>query len=379
MSDLWDYDDEETEPLENAVLDQPAPQAALPEQNADSEDLSGSLSDDEPQLATGKKRGRPPKKDKAAAPVCGKSKRGRGGAAAAALTGARAQVPLAQQQLPAEVVDLLDSDADDDDDFLLAPTPAPDGKASAAPAPAATPFGGAPTGASKDATSMLKPETRTSLQKEYDLLAQLRAAQAKVAAAVVEDAAPEPEATPYRRPLAGLVAGLNRPATHRPLGTDANGGAAGSVGLGQGLGLGHGHGGEASGLAAGSISGAALGGGSGAEAGSCVVGATSSGEAAAAAAAAAAQPAEADRVKLKLQWGPNKDGSVMLRTVKSDPICKLLDRFRALAAERRLCADPKKIKFMLDGDDLAKTPNTTPEDLDLEDDMIIDVKLGAPA
>ncbi|GFR40362.1 hypothetical protein Agub_g909 [Astrephomene gubernaculifera] len=81
-----------------------------------------------------------------------------------------------------------------------------------------------------------------------------------------------------------------------------------------------------------------------------------------------------DRVLLKLVWGTGKDGFLKLRVARSDPISKLVEKFREIARQRNLCRDPSKIKFLFDGDDLAKTPNTTPEELDLEDDMIIDIK-----
>ncbi|EFJ41095.1 hypothetical protein VOLCADRAFT_98979 [Volvox carteri f. nagariensis] len=81
------------------------------------------------------------------------------------------------------------------------------------------------------------------------------------------------------------------------------------------------------------------------------------------------------RVQLKLVWGRDKDDSVKMRVVKTDPFSKMIEKFKAYAMERSICRDPNKIKFLFDGDDLAKMPTETPESMDMEDDMTIDVKL----
>ncbi|GLC44260.1 hypothetical protein PLESTM_001574300 [Pleodorina starrii] len=83
----------------------------------------------------------------------------------------------------------------------------------------------------------------------------------------------------------------------------------------------------------------------------------------------------ADRVQLKLVWGRDKEDCLKMRVVKTDPFSKMVEKFREIAKQRNLCRDINKIKFLFDGDDLAKMPDETPESLDMEDDMMIDVKL----
>lgn len=112
----------------------------------------------------------------------------------------------------------------------------------------------------------------------------------------------------------------------------------------------------------------------------------SCGSAAAAAAAvapaaplpAAAPPPAAtgtDRIKLRCQWAikGGKTDSQTLRIVKTDPLSKLVAGFREYAASKGLTTQPQAIKFKFDGD--ALDPNSTAEDLALEDDDVIDVHL----
>ncbi|GIL87368.1 hypothetical protein Vretimale_1700 [Volvox reticuliferus] len=82
-----------------------------------------------------------------------------------------------------------------------------------------------------------------------------------------------------------------------------------------------------------------------------------------------------ERVQLKLIWGRDKDECIKMRVVKTDPFERMITKFREIAKQRSLCSDPNKIKFLFDGDDLAKMSTETPNSLDMEDDMIIDVKL----
>ncbi|KXZ45128.1 hypothetical protein GPECTOR_58g577 [Gonium pectorale] len=334
MSGLWDYDDEE----DDLNVDDG-------DWNVQSQGQVVEVVEDSP--GGKKRRGRP---------------KGSGRPKRQAVAPAPTDADLRSGHNRPITIDLDGSD--DEDDIVMMPSP--DGK------PRATP----PKGAGKPLTAPqqqqqqpgkgagvahLNPETQKSFAREHDLLRRLQ--EATECAPPLDEPDPGPvHSLPRLRPLSfpSLAPIRATPIT------------AGAAANGRGGGIGGG--GDACGVTPVAGAAAAAGRNGSADLG---LGEGPSGAAGATPAAApppAAAPAAEDRVCLKLAWAAGKDGFLMMRVVKTDPIGKMLHKFREIATQRSLCKDPKRIKFLLDGDDLAKAPESTPEDLDLEDDVIIDVK-----
>ncbi|PNH11659.1 hypothetical protein TSOC_001517 [Tetrabaena socialis] len=320
MSDLWDYGDAGGDDV--TIWDGPSQGDAVPEDDASSDDEGGGR--------RAKRKGS--RKGKAGAPA----KRGRKGGKEPE----QLQEPEQQQQPEVFVL------SDEEDDLLVLPTPAGNHQRGGTAGGVADAPGPPPTTA-PTALKNLDPKTQHSLAVEHELLQVLQEVTRPF------DSGLSPLHLRTRRPLRPLAAhkaaGPNKPPA------DASGSGCAAA--------------AASGCDAGAA------GPSGRADAASRASAGANPHDPPAAEAAAAGPADGDRVLLKLAWAAGRDGHVMLRVLRSDPISKLLEKFREVPRIRQLCGDARKLRFLFDGDDLSKTPDATPADLDLEDDMMIDVKL----
>ncbi|GLC53519.1 hypothetical protein PLESTB_000758500 [Pleodorina starrii] len=333
MSDLWDYDDEDQDNGGTWHV-------ASPDYGAVGEQ----------EETTKKRKGKPGRK-------AGKASKKRAVSPADNLA-------LQPVQMPTTIL-LGSDDDDDDDDLVMLPSPVVaagrGGGAGASGAVERNPDNAAP--APRPAVANLNPATQQSLAKEQEVLRALQQVTERENQ-LDDETDPSPLPSVSRLPHLGfsrLTGRMPMPA----LGT----GAAGS---GSGWGMSDD---DDDVVLAAEVS-APTGAAAHAARGAPEPAGLDAHDAAGPTGAAGPAPVlAADRVQLKLVWGRDKEDCLKMRVVKTDPFSKMVEKFREIAKQRNLCRDINKIKFLFDGDDLAKMPDETPESLDMEDDMMIDVKL----
>ena len=81
---------------------------------------------------------------------------------------------------------------------------------------------------------------------------------------------------------------------------------------------------------------------------------------------------DANTIVLKVQC---KHGSVQIRQGMESNFVELMSKFRAHAVKRQWMTAKQKCVLQVDGD-AVDPEDGTPEELDLEDDMVVDVKIS---